>query len=47
VTIAAYCKIAISISRRFLRGATAFKADKRDKNEVLDKEHIEALIADK
>jgi hypothetical protein len=47
VTIAVYCKIAISISWRFLRGATAFKADEGDKNEASDKEHIGASIADK
>jgi hypothetical protein len=46
VTIAAYRKIAISISRRFLRGATAFKADKGDENKALDKEHAGASIAD-
>jgi hypothetical protein len=42
-----YCKIAISISQRFLYRATAFKADKGDKNEALDKEYIGASIADK
>jgi hypothetical protein len=46
VTIAAYCEIAIGISRRFLRGATAFKADEGDKNEVSDEEHAGASIAD-
>jgi hypothetical protein len=33
-TIAAYCKIAISISWRFLRRSTAFKAEERDKKEA-------------
>jgi hypothetical protein len=30
----AYCKIVISISRRFLRGSTAFKAEEGDKKEA-------------
>jgi hypothetical protein len=46
VTIAAYREIAIGISRRFLRGATAFKADEGDENEASDEEHAGASIAD-
>jgi hypothetical protein len=32
--MAAYCKIAISISQQFLRRSTAFKAEEGDKNEA-------------
>jgi hypothetical protein len=32
--MAAYRKIAIGISRRFLRGSTAFKAEEGDKKEA-------------
>jgi hypothetical protein len=39
LTIAAYCEIAISISRRFLRGSTAFRADKGDENKKWNKEN--------
>jgi hypothetical protein len=46
-TIAAYCKIAISISWRFLRRSTAFKAEEGDKNKAWDEEQAGALIADK
>jgi hypothetical protein len=45
-TIAAYREIAIGISRRFLRGSTAFKAEEGDENEVWDEEHAGASIAD-
>jgi hypothetical protein len=34
LTIAAYRKIAISISQRFLRGSTAFKAEEGDEQEA-------------
>jgi hypothetical protein len=36
LTIAAYRKIAIGISRRFLRGSTAFKTEEGDENEAWD-----------
>jgi hypothetical protein len=45
--MAAYRKIAISISRRFLRGSTAFKAEEGDEKEAWDEEQAGALIADK
>jgi hypothetical protein len=32
--MAAYREIAISISRQFLRGSTAFKAEEGDKNKA-------------
>jgi hypothetical protein len=44
--MAAYRKIAIGISRRFLRGFTAFKAEEGDKKKAWDKEQASALIAD-
>jgi ribonuclease HI len=43
--IAAYCKIVIGISQRFLRGSTAFKAEERDEQEAWDEEQAGALIA--
>jgi hypothetical protein len=45
LTIAAYREIAIGISRRFLRGSTAFKAEEGDENEAWDEENAGALIA--
>jgi hypothetical protein len=45
-TMAAYCEIAIGISRRFLRGSTAFKAEEGDENEAWDEEQAGASIAD-
>jgi hypothetical protein len=47
LTIAAYCKIAIGISWRFLRGSTAFKAEEGDEQEAWDEEQAGASIADK
>jgi hypothetical protein len=46
LTIAAYREIAISISRRFLRGSTAFKAEEGDEQEAWDEEQAGASIAD-
>jgi hypothetical protein len=46
LTIAAYREIAIGISRRFLRGSTAFKTEEGDENEAWDKENAGASIAD-
>ena len=46
LTIAAYREIAIGISRRFLRGSTAFKTEEGDENEAWDEEHAGASIAD-
>lgn len=46
LTIPAYCKIAISISQRFLRRSTAFQADKGDKNKEQNKENTQSAIAD-
>jgi hypothetical protein len=45
LTIAAYREIAISISRRFLRGSTAFQADEGDNKEG-NEDIAEASIAD-
>jgi superfamily II DNA helicase RecQ len=45
-TIAAYREIAIGISRRFLRGSTAFKAEEGDEKEAWDEEQAGASIAD-
>jgi hypothetical protein len=44
--MAAYCEIAIGISRQFLRGSTAFKAEERDEKEAWDEEQAGASIAD-
>lgn len=46
LTIAAYREIAIGISRRFLRGATAFKTEEGDENEEWKEENLGASIAD-
>jgi superfamily II DNA or RNA helicase len=45
-TFAGYREIAIGISRRFLRGSTAFKAEEGDENEEWSEENIAAAIAD-
>jgi superfamily II DNA helicase RecQ len=45
-TMAAYREIAIGISRRFLRGSTAFKAEEGDEKEAWDEEQAGASIAD-
>jgi hypothetical protein len=45
-TMAAYRKIAIGISRQFLRGSTAFKAEEGDEKKAWDKEQASASIAD-
>jgi hypothetical protein len=44
-TFAGYRKMAIGISRRFLRGSTAFQADERKEKEG-DEDTAEASIAD-
>jgi RecQ family ATP-dependent DNA helicase len=46
LTIAAYREIAIGISRRFLRGSTAFRADEGDENEEWNEENAWSAIAD-
>ena len=46
LTFAAYREIAIGISRRFLRGATAFQSEEGDRNEEWDAENTGASIAD-
>jgi hypothetical protein len=46
LTIVAYREIAIGISRRFLRGSTAFKAEEGDEQEAWDEEQAGASIAD-
>ena len=46
LTIPAYREIAISISRRFLRRSTAFRADEGDENEEWNKENTWSAIAD-
>ena len=46
LTIPAYREIAISISRRFLRGSTAFRADEGDENEEWNEENTWSAIAD-
>lgn len=46
LTVAAYREIAIGISRRFLRGSTAFKTEEGDENDAWDEENIGASIAD-
>jgi hypothetical protein len=46
LTIAGYREIAIGISRRFLRGSTAFKTEEGEENGEQDAENIEAGIAD-
>jgi hypothetical protein len=45
-TMTAYREIAIGISRRFLRGSTAFKAEEGDEKEAWDEEQAGASIAD-
>jgi hypothetical protein len=45
-TMAAYREIVIGISRRFLRGSTAFKAEEGDEKEAWDEEQAGASIAD-
>jgi superfamily II DNA helicase RecQ len=46
LTIAAYREIAIGISRRFMRGSTAFQAEEGDSNEEWNEENVAAVIAD-
>lgn len=46
LTIAAYREIAIGISRRFLRGSTAFAAEEGEENEEWREENMAAIIAD-
>jgi hypothetical protein len=46
LTISAYREIAIGISRRYLRGSTAFKSEESDENEAWDEENAGASIAD-
>jgi RecQ family ATP-dependent DNA helicase len=46
LTMAAYREIAIGISRRFLRGSTAFKAEEGEENEEWSEDNIAASIAD-
>jgi hypothetical protein len=46
LTILAYREIAISISRRFLRGSTAFRSEEGDKNEEWNEENTWLAIAD-
>ena len=45
-TIAGYREIAIAISRRFLRGLTAFKTDEGEEKEEWSEENMAALTAD-
>jgi superfamily II DNA helicase RecQ len=46
LTIAAYREIAIGISRRFLRGSTAFAAEEGEDNEEWKEENMAAIIQD-
>ena len=46
LTIAAYREIAIGISRRFLRGSTAFRAEEGDENQEWNEENMASAIAD-
>lgn len=46
LTIQSYRNIAIGISRRFMRGSTAFKADDGEENKEWDEENTAARIAD-
>jgi RecQ family ATP-dependent DNA helicase len=46
LTIAAYREIAIGISRRFLRGSTAFRADEGEENEEWNEENTWSAVAD-
>lgn len=46
LTIAAYREIAIGISRRFLRGSTAFQPEEGDENEAWNEEKMAGLVAD-
>ena len=46
LTIAGYREIAIGISRRFLRGSTAFRAEEDDENQEWDEENFVSAIAD-
>ncbi|CAN9275191.1 unnamed protein product, partial [Alternaria alternata] len=46
LTIAAYREIAIGISRRFLRGSTAFRTEEGDDNEEWNEENTAAFVAD-
>ncbi|KAF9733878.1 hypothetical protein PMIN01_08221 [Paraphaeosphaeria minitans] len=46
LTVAAYREIAIGISRRFLRGSTAFQQEEGDESEAWNEENTAALIAD-
>ncbi|CAN9283890.1 unnamed protein product [Alternaria alternata] len=46
LTIAAYREIAIGISRRFLRGSTAFRTEEGDNNEEWNQENTAAFVAD-
>jgi hypothetical protein len=45
-TIAAYREIAIGISRRFMRGPTAFRAEEGEENEEWNEENMAGVIAD-
>jgi hypothetical protein len=45
-TFAGYQEIAISISRRFLRGSAVFLAEEGDENKEWNEENTAALIAD-
>jgi superfamily II DNA helicase RecQ len=45
-TMAAYREMAIGISRRFLRGSTAFKTEEGEESEAWEEENIRASIAD-
>ncbi|KAK7178346.1 hypothetical protein PSPO01_15608 [Paraphaeosphaeria sporulosa] len=46
LTIPAYREIAIGISRRFLRGSTAFQQEEGDESEAWNEENTAGLIAD-
>ena len=46
LTIAAYREIAIGISRRFLRGSTAFRTEEGDDNKEWNEENTAAFVAD-
>jgi superfamily II DNA helicase RecQ len=46
LTVAAYREIAIGISRKFMRGATAFGVEEGEENEEWNEENVAAAIAD-
>ncbi|KAI8930521.1 hypothetical protein NX059_012133 [Plenodomus lindquistii] len=46
LTISAYREVAIGISRRFLRGSTAFQANEGEENEAWNEENAWSAIAD-